>query len=211
MLKIALPNGTLEKRTVEIFAKTGVQLERRQRCYHAKVKDDRIERVTFMRPQMIPWMVEEGQYDIGVVGSDVVAETGRDVTVLSKLDYSGRGDREFRVVLFGAQDDPVQCMRDIRSYPTILSEFPKTTRRALDTARVLANILFSHGTTEANVPHDFPYGVCVTSTGETLRANGLKIIEVLSIETTVAIGGPSRFKDTKKEHASISLLGDLTR
>lgn len=210
MLELALPNGTLQEHTMVFFKTAGITLELEPRCYTAIVQDSRITRATFMRPQSIPLAVQMGCCDLGVLGSDQVAETACKVTVLEKLDFSGRGNsREFRVVLFGAKDDRAQSINDIPNGCTIFSEFPRLTRRALVKARVRAKVVRSFGTTEANVPWDFPYGVCITSTGETLEANGLKVIEVLSVDTTVIIGGCSWLDGGPKEDAVRSLLADL--
>ena len=210
MLTVALPNGTLENRTTAFFEKAGIWLRRAHRNYRAKVEDSRIARVQFMRPQIIPRLVQRGHYDLGVVGSDVVAETACEVTVLAKLDFSARGvNREFRIVLVGGCDDPAQKLKDIQPGCTILSEFPRITRLALAQAGLVAQVEYSFGATEAHVPHDFRYGVCIASTGETLAANDLKIIDVLSTETTVIIGGPSRLDGGGKEAAARSLLNDL--
>jgi ATP phosphoribosyltransferase len=213
MLTMALPNGTLEARTMAFFEKAGIKLGRTPRCYEAYVDDPRIARVSFMRPQIIPYLVSRGRYDLAVVGSDVVADSDYSPTILGKLDFSGRGEnREFRVVLLGHQEDSVANIGDIPDGSAILSEYPNMTKRALIEAKIRrAFVTPSFGTTEANVPHDFRFGVCIASTEETLRANNLKVIHVLSVETTVVIGGLSRLDGGEKEAAARSLLEDLMK
>lgn len=209
MLRIALPNGTLEERTTALFQKAGIMLERNPRCYTVFPKK-LSAMVSFMRPQHVPLAVERGSYDIGITGSDWVAETSCRVTVMGKLDYSGKGDREWKIALVGAKDDPAQGVRSINLKSSILSEFPKLTEAMLKEAGISVPIVFSFGTTEAHIPHDFKYGVCIVSTEETIGANNLKIVEVLSVETAVVIGSSDRFKDSEKEQAARLLINKLT-
>lgn len=209
MLDIAACNGTLEKRTVEFFEKAGIPVGRFGRCYHVNNPHKLISRITFMRPTMIPQLVQAGLYDFAIVGSDVVAESLLPVAVLTRLDFSARGEKdkwEFRVVLLGGRDDPARSLADIPPGCIILSEYPNLTRQALQRFCIDADVSPSPGTTEAHVGHDFDYGVCVASTEETLNANGLKIIDVLSTETTVLVGGSSRLDGGQKEGAARDLF-----
>lgn len=212
MLKIALPNGSLQSQTVELFHKAGINLEVSGRRYEAKTDDRRIARAVFMRPHIIPYVVGRGCYDLGVTGSDMIAEAAvPSATVLTKLSYKREPGHEWRLVLLGGQEDPAMNLQEIKDDACILSEYPRITQEALDHVGKKTTIQFSHGSTEANVPDDFPYGVCIVSSETTLKANGLKIIQVLSVETAVIIGGPTWLENRRKESASNSLMVDLQR
>ena len=56
--------------------------------------------------------------------------------------------------------------------------------------RQTARRQFSYGGTEAHIPGDYRYGVCVTETGSSITANGLKIIGKLFESHTVLIANP---------------------
>lgn len=212
MLKVALPNGTMEKQAVKLFESLGIDLRKNHRQYQVKISNSRVALVTFMRPHIIPHVVGNGSYDLGITGSDCVAEADDCPPVtLAKIKYGKTNEHDWRLVLFGGQDDPASSLKEIKDNATILSEYPRITQLALHEAGKRAKIHFSHGTTEANVPRDFPYGVGITSSGITLKVNRLKIIAVLSHETAVIIGGPGRLEKRDKELASISLVSDLIR
>jgi ATP phosphoribosyltransferase len=72
MLSIALPNGSLEEGTMKLFEEANLKVLRAPRQHGAKIEDPRISRVTIMRPQHIPRLVEQGTYDLGVCGHDSI-------------------------------------------------------------------------------------------------------------------------------------------
>lgn len=213
MLEIALPNGSLEEQTITFFSKRGIKFVRgNDRRYRAQANDRRISCVVFMRPHIIPYLVGRGSYDLGITGSDMVAEFDDcQSAVIAKLHYSRMPDHEWRLVVVGGQDDPATSLKDIKDDVVILSEYPRITKEALERSSKKAKVHFSHGSTEAHVPDDFPYGVCIALSNTTLLANDLKIIEVISVETAVIVGGPSRLQSREKEAAAMSLLKDLLR
>lgn len=212
MLKIAVPNGSLEEQTLQLFRNAGIVLGKNHRRYEAEVNDPRIARIFFMRPHIIPYLVGRGCYDLGITGSDCVAEADDcPVAVLAKLRYSGARGHDWRLVFLGGEDDPATSLKDIEDDVTVLTEYPRITQTALGQVGKQAKIHFSRGSTEAHIPHDFPYGVCIASSGTTLKENRLKITEVLSVETAVIIGSPNRVENRDKERTSLSLLDDLLR
>lgn len=210
MLRVALPNGSLEEETVKFFEKADIGFTRTARRYRSETNDSRIADVVFMRPHIIPYVVGKGLYDLGITGSDLLAEAGdcQSVTI-AKLGYSRAPEHEWRLVLLAGEENPVMRLADIEDDAIILSEYPRTTREALERVGKRARIQFSHGSTEAHVPDDFPYGVCIASRNVTLKANHLKIVHVLSVETAVLIGGPKRTETRERESAAMSLIRDL--
>jgi ATP phosphoribosyltransferase-like protein len=92
MLKLVIPKGSLEEQTLRLFEAADLTVRRSSsRDYHGSVDDDRIERVSVLRPQEIPTYVAEGLFDLGITGQDWIAETGSDVEVLTSLSYAKTG------------------------------------------------------------------------------------------------------------------------
>ena len=60
---------------------------------------------------------------------------------------------------------------------------------------------FSFGTTEAKVPEIADVAVELTERGTTLKANGLKIIDVIAQSKTTLIANPESMKDPEKKLA----------
>ena len=72
MLSIALPNGSLEEGTLKLFEEANLKVLPRSPPAWRQIEDPRISRVTLMRPQHIPRLVEQGTYDLGVCGEDCI-------------------------------------------------------------------------------------------------------------------------------------------
>lgn len=186
-LKIALPNGSLEEGTIRLFEEANLKIKKDPRKHDARIDDLLISLATFMRPQHIPSLVERGVYDVGICGSDYVEESGAAVCFVADLLY-GRGTSNglARIVLVTARRNPVERIENIEPGTIVLSEYPNITKRAF-ASRLPIEIRFSYGGTEAHIPRDYLYGVCLTDTGESLTANGLKIISELHKTRTVYI------------------------
>src|ERR1044072_7723813 len=92
MLKLVIPKGSLEEQTLRLLEAADLRVRRgSSRDYHGTIDDDRIERVSVLRPQEIPTYVQDGVFDLGITGQDWVAETGADVEVLTTLSYAKSG------------------------------------------------------------------------------------------------------------------------
>jgi len=71
MLKFVVPKGSLEEQTLRLLEQADLRVRRgSSRDYHGRIDDERIERVSLLRPQEIPRYVEEGFFDLGITGRD---------------------------------------------------------------------------------------------------------------------------------------------
>jgi len=197
-LKIALPSGSLEEETLHLFKGAGLKIIRQPREQRVSIDHPRISEMVIMCPQHIPRLVEKGAYDVGICGWDWVLESGVSVKAVAELAYSRFTSGKVEVVLFGSIDDPIQRASEIEEGSTILSEYPNYTRRFFEKLGIEVNIEFSHRTTEAHIPHDYKYGVCVSERGTTLIANRQKTIEVLFKSATTLIANREAIKDPSK-------------
>ncbi len=175
-LRIALPNGSLEEGTLRLFEEAGLKIKRTPRKHEATIDSPLVSCVTFMRPQHIPPLVTNEAYDIGICGYDCVVETETAalMNVVSALPI-GRGSSNGKakvVLVAGKEETKTEIPRDT----LVLSEYPNLTRGVLG-KRV--NVRFSYGGTEAHIPNDYRYGVCLTDTGESIVTNRLKVVRVL--------------------------------
>ena len=95
MLRLVIPKGSLEEQTLALLEAADLRVRRgSSRDYHGRIEDDRIDRVSLLRPQEIPRYVEEGFFDLGITGRDWVVETGARVEVLASLEYAKSGAGE---------------------------------------------------------------------------------------------------------------------
>lgn len=196
-IKGAYPNGSLAELLFRVFRASGLAFEGVKRCGPFSLLDQRGEiplgRSVLMRPQIIPLLVSEGKYDIGICGIDCVYEAGfkNKVTQLGILPFSRASftHEPVKIALVGPHANG-QITRQTLKGARILSEYPNLTHRYLSKLGISAQIFSSAGTTEAHIPNDFDYGVCLVETGGTLRSLGLEIVDVLLESYTVMIASP---------------------
>ena len=72
-LKIALPKGSLEQATYDLFKKAGFAIGASARSYAPTADDEELEVVLF-RPQEMPRYIEDGIVDCGLTGRDWILE-----------------------------------------------------------------------------------------------------------------------------------------
>ncbi|HUK72865.1 MAG TPA: ATP phosphoribosyltransferase [Streptosporangiaceae bacterium] len=209
MLSLVLPKGSLERATLDLFDAADLTVRRgSDRDYHASIDDPRIDRVRFLRPQEIPSYLEQGLFDLGITGRDWIAETNADVVSLGELRYSKNTASPVRVVLAVPQDASWDAAAEMPEGIRISTEYPSLTRRFLDSRGVKAMVVPSYGATEAKVPDIVDAIVDVTETGSSLRASGLRILEILLTSFTELVANPAAYEDPGKRAAmeDISLL-----
>ena len=81
-LKIALPKGSLQDSTVELFRKAGYNVYVSSRGYRPTCDDDDLE-LFLIRAQEIGRYVNDGFIDCGITGRDWIYENRADVEVLT--------------------------------------------------------------------------------------------------------------------------------
>ena len=203
MLKLVLPKGSLEAQTLRLFEEADLRVRRgSDRDYHGTIDDDRIERVSILRPQEIPLYVQDGLFDLGITGQDWIAETGADLEVLTTLTYAKTGTGHgTKVVLAVPNEHPANSAKEIPPGTRISTEFVELTKKAFADLGIDVKVSWSFGATEAKVPEIVDAIVDVTETGSTLRAHGMKIIETLLTSDAVLVANREAAGDPTKRAA----------
>lgn len=203
MLKLVIPKGSLEAQTLRLFEEADLRVRRgSDRDYHGTIEDDRIERVSLLRPQEIPTYVQDGLFDLGITGQDWIAETGADVEVLTTLSYAKSGTGHgTRVVLAVPSDHPANGAKEMPPGSRISTEFEHLTKRFFADLGIEVKVVWSFGATEAKVPEIVDAIVDITETGSTLRAHGMKIIETLMTSEPVLVANRDSAADPEKRRA----------
>jgi ATP phosphoribosyltransferase len=209
LLSLVLPKGSLEKATLSLFDAADLSVNRgSDRDYHASIDDPRIDRVRVLRPQEIPSYLERGLFDLGITGRDWITETNADVVSLGELQYSKQTSNPVRVILAVPEAAPWQSVKDLPEGIRISTEFPAMTERYLAKNGVQAEVIPSHGATEAKVPDIVDAIVDLTETGSSLRKNGLRILETLLTSYTELVACREAYENPEKRAAmeDIALL-----
>ena len=203
MLKLVIPKGSLEDQTLRLFEAADLHVRRSSsRDYHGSIDDERIERVSVLRPQEIPVYVQDGFFDLGITGEDWIAETGATVEVLTTLSYAKTGTGHgTKIVLAVPNEHPANSAAEMPEGSRISTEFRSLTERYFTDLGIGVRVIWSYGATEAKVPEIVDAIVDITETGSTLRAHGMKIIETLMTSDPVLIANMDAAADPAKRAA----------
>ncbi len=200
MLKIALPNkGRLAEETRALFDDAGLPVRASgERALTASLGEEFM--AVFVRAQDIPEFVADGAADAGITGWDLVCESERPLESLLDLGF-GR----CRIVLAAREDSNVRALSDLGASVRVATVFPRVTRKYLASNSVAADIVPMSGAVEI-APHLGIADVIVdlTSTGSTLRVNGLREIATLMESTARLIAAPPPRTPERERH-----LGEL--
>lgn len=208
MITIALPKGSLEAQTLQLFREADLEVRRTTRDYNPRIDDERIGKVKILRPQEIPTYVERGYFDMGISGLDWVRETGSDIVEVANLSYSKAGEGNVRIVVAVHHDEPMETVSQIRKDSRVTTEYPNLTKKFFESLGIPVQLFHSFGASEAKVPDLMDVVVDLTETGTTLRQNGLKIIGQIMESYTVIIANKASWYDPLK-HREIEEIKTL--
>ncbi|UCD84175.1 MAG: ATP phosphoribosyltransferase [Deltaproteobacteria bacterium] len=191
-LKIGIPKGSLQEATFRIFRKAGYQIGLNDRSYFPYIDDPELEGM-LIRAQEIPRYVEEGILDAGLTGRDWIMEQGAKVVEVAELKYAKGGLRPVRWVLAVPENSKIRSSRDLEG-KKIATELVNYTRDYFRKKKIRVKVEFSWGATEVKPPFLADAIVELTETGDSLRANKLKVIETLLESTTLFIANKKSWK-----------------
>ena len=192
-IMLALPSkGRIQEEAVAVFEKAGLTIERPggARSYLGEMAAMPDVIVRFLSASEIARELIRGTIDIGITGEDLIhetAETGpQQVEIVKRLGF-GRADAVVAVpdswIDVTTMDDLSDVAADFRArhgrWLRIASKFVNLTRRHFAAHGIAEyRIVESLGATEA-APASGAADLIVdiTSTGATLKANGLRILE----------------------------------
>ncbi|MFQ6066887.1 MAG: ATP phosphoribosyltransferase [bacterium] len=195
-LKIGLPKGSLEKMSIELFARAGYQISRGERSYVPSINDEELEGL-LIRTQEIPIYVEKGMLDVGLAGHDWILERGAGVKRVKELIFSKQGLNRVKWVLAVPLDSPIKVVEELEG-KRIATELVNVTRNYLKEKGVQAEVEFSWGTTEVKPPSLVDAIVELTETGRSLKANNLRKVDTVLESTTWLIANPTSWTDSWK-------------
>ena len=195
-LQLGLPKGSLERTTIEMFAKAGYRISVSSRSYYPSIDDPEIECI-LIRAQEMARYVAEGILDAGLTGNDWVEESGADVQQVCELVYGKVGRKPLRWVLAAPKDSQINSPADLEG-KRIATEAVEMTRKYLEQHGVNATVEFSWGATEVKPPRLADAIVEITETGSSLEANNLKIVDTVCTSTTRLIANHDAWQDSFK-------------
>jgi ATP phosphoribosyltransferase len=198
MIDIAIPKGSLQSQTLQLFEQAGLEIRRTEREYNARINDPRVGKVKILRPQEIPSYVAKGYFDLGISGTDWVMESKADIVSVAELNYGKQGPGKVKVVVAVPEGERINSAKDIRPKSRVATEYPELTKSFFSNLGIPVDVQYSYGATEAKVPELTDVVVDLTETGSTLIKNGLKIVDVILESTSQLIANKNSWEDPKK-------------
>jgi ATP phosphoribosyltransferase len=196
VLQLGIPKGSLQKSTIDIFAKAGYKISVSSRSYYPVIDDDEIE-CMLIRAQEMARYVEEGILDAGLTGQDWIRETEASVEEVEELVYGKVGKNTLKWVLAVPENSPIKSVKDLEG-KRVATEVIGLTNRYLEKHGVKATVEFSWGATEVKPPRLADAIVEITETGSSLRANHLRVIDIVCTSNTWLIANKDAWKDDFK-------------
>jgi ATP phosphoribosyltransferase len=185
MLRIGVPSkGRLSELATELLLQAGLNFRRQERALFARVSGLSAD-ITFLRTDDIPTLCAEGAIDLGITGSDLVAEAQAAVDVRMKLGV-GRCRLAVCVPLHGN----IQSASDLDG-KRVATSFPRTTERYLNKHSSKVHLVGLNGSVEIMISLGVADAIVdLVETGSTLAANQLRILDIIGEYETVLIQSP---------------------
>ena len=203
MLKIALPNkGRLAEDARDLFAEAGLPIRARgDRALSASLGSGGEFEALFVRAQDIPEFVADGVADAGVTGWDLICEAARPVVSRLDLEFG-----ECRLVAAAKEESPIASIDGIPPSARIATSFQRITSDFFAKRSQPVELIPISGAAEiAPLLGIADLIVDITSTGSTLRMNGLREIGTILTSRARLITRADNGAGKVKEDAAESL------
>lgn len=206
---LALPKGRILEEAAAVFRRAGFDLSPVLGDSRRLVHDCGPLRVLVLRSSDVATYVAHGAADVGVAGSDVLDEEGRDL--FEPLDLAigrcrmivaeraepappapGPGGPGGHLSASRAWDEAADRAQ---AHLRVATKYPRTTRAYLQRKGITAEVIKLSGAIELGPLT----GLCdrivdITQTGETLRQNGLVEIDTVAQVSSRLVVNPARLK-----------------
>ncbi|WP_440911565.1 ATP phosphoribosyltransferase [Candidatus Pelagibacter sp.] len=225
VINIGIPSkGRLRKDVLNIFKKKKLKLvsERGERDLFGSIKNKKNIKVVYLHAREIIQRLGDGSLDLGFSGFDLLKES--EINIQNKINVSKKYNFGKATLVVAIPDEwiDVQTIADLEE---IAFEFKDKKKKRLRVGTKYPNLtrdfLFSKGVTQFKLvdslgaTETYPFTgsaeiiTDITSTGETLRANNLRILkdgEILKSEACMMIS-----KSSSKNRTLQSLVKLLSK
>jgi ATP phosphoribosyltransferase len=189
-LRILIPKGRIFDNVARLFAEAGFPIALADRTYRPSMGVDWLD-AKIMKPQNVGELLELGSHDAGFTGIDWIRESGADVAELMDLGFD-----QVKIVAAVPQGFDDAALRSQKFVAA--TEYVNIAKAWLEKSGYQYRILRTYGATEVFPPDDADMVIDNTSSGQTLRDNGLKIIDTLLESSTRFVVSRAALADANK-------------
>ena len=200
-IRMLIPTGRMNSQLMPLLTECGYHVEESDRNYRPRCQVDEID-VKFLKPINIPNLIAIGRHDFGFCGMDWVKEHSARVEVMLEL-----GLNPVRLVLAAPEGTTLAKLKK-KEKPVLATEYVNIGRKYLKKQGINAIVLRTNGTTEVYPPDDADMIIDNTSTGSTLKANQLAILDTLMHSSTSFLVNRELLKNSqiRKQAENIAML-----
>lgn len=182
-LRIAIQkSGRLNDDSIRMLKECGIEFDNGLNKLKASAFNFPLE-VLFLRDDDIPEYVEQGVADIGIVGENVLVESGAKVKQIEKLGFG-----KCRLSIAVPKEVKYSGIKDLKG-KRIATTYSRVLQKYLAKNKVKAEIHEISGSVEIATGIGLAEAICdIVSSGSTLFTNGLKEVETVMKSEAVLIG-----------------------
>lgn len=196
-LQILIPKGRIFDNVSQLFSEAGIPVSLADRAYRPSIGVDWLDGKV-MKPQNVGELLELGSHDAGFTGLDWIRESGAEVEEVMNLGFD-----KVRIVAAvpASMDDAALRSKKL----VVATEYVNIAEGWLKQSGFDYRILRTYGATEVFPPDDADMIIDNTSTGQTLKDNGLRIVDTIMESSTRFVASKKAMGNPEKR----SLIGEL--
>ena len=174
VLRLAIQKkGRLAEKSLELLKSAGIRIENYSRQLLIEAQNFNLK-LLFVRDDDIPEYVRDGVADIGIVGENVIYESGKDLDTVEKLGFG-----KCRMSIAVPKRNKFKSINDLEG-KNIATSYPKILKKYLDENNIDAAIHYISGSVEITPNINLADAIFdIVSTGSTLISNGLKEVQTV--------------------------------
>ena len=202
-LKILLAKGRIYESVYELLNDVGISIHLPERTYFPTTNQKDLA-FQVVKPQITSFLLSENKADLGFSGKDWVYENGVEDKVEEIMDL---GFDPVRIVAAIPETKDLETL--LKNTVTIATEYQSLSKKWVESKKNNGTIFRTWGTSEGFVQdtEDAMAQILIdnTSTGSSLKANRLKIVDTLMESSTRMYASKEAMKNPQKKQKILEL------
>ena len=202
-LKILLAKGRIYESVYELLNDVGISIHLPERTYFPTTNQKDLA-FQVVKPQITSFLLSENKADLGFSGKDWVYENGVEDKVEEIMDL---GLDPVRIVAAIPETKDLETL--LKNSVTIATEYQSLSKKWVESKKINGTIFRTWGTSEGFVQdtEDAMAQILIdnTSTGSSLKANRLKIVDTLMESSTRMYASKEAMKNPQKKQKILEL------